>query len=390
MYSVLAIFSLFAVARALVLTTPSPSFLVTNGSATVTWNAESGDPQGITIRIRNNATLNSFDFAADISVGDGNVTGILQNIPASGDYFVQAVDATNTSNVLANSKTFAINSTVASTTTSATTFTSSSVAWVPASFSSISSAFFSSLDTFPSSTAAFPAAQVRSSTPVGSIVGGVIGGIVMTVLAFLVSRTVRKRNIRRSTRRFLIDPVAANGSSSSELPSFRASTPLIYSRNSPSTSDGFSQLDESLTAPEPYPLTIPSPYPHPTHMSSKRRISMQEQTETERKLDQVNSQKARMMEQWEKTVRTESETTTTTLTSVNPFESAEDSVVGSTSTRRSSTGITSLGSESARPLDPEIQRQLDEMSKRIRELEVEKAQLTRELRSSVPPPGYAE
>ena len=80
------LFFLVELARALVLTVPAPSgafsALVANGSALATWNAETGDPDRISLLIQNIVSLSSFNFASNVAVTDGQVPGTLQDIPA--------------------------------------------------------------------------------------------------------------------------------------------------------------------------------------------------------------------------------------------------------------------------------------------------------------------
>jgi len=77
--------SSFTFIQALVLDTPSPAggfnALITNGSATVSWTSESGDPDRISIEIQNSVTLDSFEFARNVPVSDGLVQGTLQDVP---------------------------------------------------------------------------------------------------------------------------------------------------------------------------------------------------------------------------------------------------------------------------------------------------------------------
>ncbi|THV05606.1 hypothetical protein K435DRAFT_93341 [Dendrothele bispora CBS 962.96] len=353
---------------------------------------------------------------------DGQVEGVLRDIPG-GSYVVKAVDATD--NVLASSTTFFIGSMTSSATMQSTTASLSNAfplssanpstespftnftGVISASFTSRSSSMFSisvsGLTPTPSST--ISAASIRyppSTTPIGAIVGGTIGGVVFTGLAVSVFLIHRRRS-RRLNRRFLIDP--ANDPSTSDIPHFRSSAPLITATNTSSMSDASPVPDESLTVPVPYPLTIPSPYPHPTQTPLKQEMFAHEQRE---RLDQVTNQTAKVMEQWKnlrsRATRMDSEvgtqtTTTISMRSENALDSTDSSLNpfadGTSSspfgdTEESTVLTSSPRTETGRVVDSEVQRQLDEMSRRIRELEVEKAQLTRELRNSIPPPSYAE
>ncbi|THV05602.1 hypothetical protein K435DRAFT_93322 [Dendrothele bispora CBS 962.96] len=77
----------------------------------------------------------------------------------------------------------------------------------------------------------------------------------------------------------------------------------------------------------------------------------------------------------------------------SPLSHLPDSAGGDTNTNTQTslpTPADSNGNTLPAALDPEIQRRLNEMSQRIEELEVEKEELTRELKDAVPPPGYAE
>ncbi|KAF5311552.1 hypothetical protein D9758_017939 [Tetrapyrgos nigripes] len=146
--------------------------------------------------------------------------------------------------------------------------------------------------------------------------------------------------------------------------------------------DSNDQFDENdhKTDPVPYPYTRPTQNQQPT---SKLARYTQEQREKEQKLDEVNSQKVKMMEYRD---RLRSETSPSSGTQVGSDIGLDSS--GPSIGSQLAEQVGRMGPTESGELDPEIQRRLDEMSQRIEDLEVEKEQLTQELKDSVPPPGY--
>ncbi|KAJ3506951.1 hypothetical protein NLJ89_g6570 [Agrocybe chaxingu] len=89
---------------------PGPGFsqLETDGAATISWDAEAGDPTFISLEIQNDVTLDSFEFARNIRVDSGSVTGILYEVPGGDAYYFQAVNAHNVLDVYATGEKFTV------------------------------------------------------------------------------------------------------------------------------------------------------------------------------------------------------------------------------------------------------------------------------------------
>ncbi|THV05603.1 hypothetical protein K435DRAFT_93316 [Dendrothele bispora CBS 962.96] len=176
--------SLTLVTQSLVLDTPSPAdgfnALVTNGTATVSWTSQSGDPERMSIEIQNIVTLDSFEFARNVAVSDGTASGVLDGVPGSPHYYLQAVMTGNSNifQVLANSSTFTVNGLVPSTTDSAL---------VPHTSTTSTTSSTSSFATSSATPSSVEASGVNSNTsgsgsPIGTIVGGTLGGVAGVIL----------------------------------------------------------------------------------------------------------------------------------------------------------------------------------------------------------------
>ncbi|KAI0659531.1 hypothetical protein C8Q70DRAFT_984797 [Cubamyces menziesii] len=101
-----------AAANALQIIGPSEtSYWVQNTSNTITWQFSQGDPNPISINVvnANNATLNGvFAIAPFVNVSQQTFTVTNVTLRAGDGYQVQFVNASNTTQIFANSSTFSV------------------------------------------------------------------------------------------------------------------------------------------------------------------------------------------------------------------------------------------------------------------------------------------
>ncbi|THV05604.1 hypothetical protein K435DRAFT_961082 [Dendrothele bispora CBS 962.96] len=338
-----------AASHAMLLNIPTPAdgfnALVTNGSATVSWTPELGDPNNITISVQDTVTSASFQFIMKVSVSTGRAQGILRGIPGGPHYCLIAHQLTKPHLIIANTSTFTVDTIMVSTTTNSTL--------VPQTTSTPS--FSSGLSVTSTGQPS------ESKVPTSIIIGGTLGGIITLVfLVFLVFLLLRQRG-QRSKEFLLVDAYSIDGN----IHKNKGERPLPFD-------------------PEHLPYQLPI---------SKSELHAQEQRRKIEKLDQLKNQQAEMMQQW---AELRSQNTGTSDLSLMPSPHRTGNYSNRTDGNVEVQGISSRSEAGPNmdtvPLDPTIQRQLNEMSQRIEELEVEKEELMRELNEAqtVPPPGYTE
>ncbi|KAJ7600726.1 hypothetical protein C8J56DRAFT_911120 [Mycena floridula] len=61
-----------------------------NGPAVFTWVVEEGDPELLTFELRNDQTLDTFEFARGTPITADNVTIQMEDVPGNDNYYMQA------------------------------------------------------------------------------------------------------------------------------------------------------------------------------------------------------------------------------------------------------------------------------------------------------------
>ncbi|KAG6891630.1 hypothetical protein C0992_001315 [Termitomyces sp. T32_za158] len=196
------------------LTLNIPQNPVSDGTVTISWTTQAGDPDFFTIELINQQFNNAFAIANNVNTGSLSTTLVLPVVPVGGGYTLNAVDVGNINNVFSSTGSFSIGQnpdsnvpTVAASTTvpsasatkppSAGVTASNSAATGTASHASGSNSAFGSTVTSPSagasnaaSAASAGASNSASATPLndnGALAFGAnkaaLAGVLLSALA---------------------------------------------------------------------------------------------------------------------------------------------------------------------------------------------------------------